>query len=131
MKSHPDPDTENCNTCHVQTTRVRTLDTDVGLPEGVEVHCEDLRAEVEPVGVELLGDEPDAVRAQALVIHAHLHLVRHCIMYPLDLDIIYTLRITVAGAEAALARVTMQTKLSTDNMVQQLIDISMAAAAEE
>ena len=37
----------------------------------------------------------------------------------------------MAGAEAALARVTMQTKLSRDNMVQQLIDISMAAAAEE
>ena len=57
-------------------------------------------------------------------------------MYPLDLDIIYTLRITVAGAgatpaEAAVARVTVETKLSRDNMVQQLIDISMAAAAEE
>ena len=99
------------------------LDTDVGLPEGVEVHCEDLRAEVEPVGVELLGDEPDAVRAEALVIHAHLNLGGY--YRPLDLDIIYTLRITVAGAgatpaEAAVARLSVQTKLSTDNMVQQL-----------
>ena len=78
---------------------------------------------MEPVGVELLGDEPDAVRAEALVIHAHLHLGGY--YRPLDLDIIYTLAITVAGAgatpaEAAVARLSVQTKPSTDNMVQQL-----------
>ena len=44
----------------------------VGFPEGVEVQVENVLSKVLPAGVELGGDEPDAVGAEALVVDTEL-----------------------------------------------------------
>ena len=45
----------------------------IGFPEWVEVQVENVLSKVLPAGVELGGDEPDAVRAQTLVVNTELH----------------------------------------------------------
>ena len=45
----------------------------IGFPEGVQVQLENVLSEVLPAGEELGGDEPDAVRAETLVVDTELH----------------------------------------------------------
>ena len=45
----------------------------IGFPEGVEVQAKNVLSEVLPAGVELGGDELDAVRTEALVVNTQLY----------------------------------------------------------
>ena len=45
----------------------------ISLAERVEVQVENVLSKVLPAGVELGGDDPDAVRAETLVVDTELH----------------------------------------------------------